>query len=409
MKTTKTKSLMNRLLKFAAVLGLAACATGVATASSPVLYNGDLNQVTAADTPGFPPAGWTALGIQSVNFPGGGWLDCEASEPWCNGINDDNPSGGYGIFIKAFEGGTNANPMLDNLASMYFYQDNPSSANTTYTLSAYVGAGGTYSGYSTNVLNYDAVSSTYVPPVTALYVLFLNGSGGILQSNSYDLVAAGLQTTGNLGGGAQPQQQYTTPVYTAPAGTVTVRAGLAMLYQWGGTADPSLFADDFDLEATSPPGSPVVTSQPSATTASLGGTAHFTVGTTPTATTNEWLFNNTPVTDVAGHISGSTTATLTITGVTTNDVGHYQAVVSNSSGLNRSAIAPLAISTIYIFPTVAVNGTIGDTYQVYSSLNVNGPYTNLVSTVKLATSPQYIVDQTVPVNTAAFYKAVYVP
>ena len=144
MKTTKPKSLMKRLLTFTAVLGLVACGTGVASAQSyPVLFNGDLNQITLADTPGNPPVGWTALGIESVEFPGGGWTDCEASEPWCNGINDDNPTSGYGIFIKAFEGSTNADAIdLDNLASMYFYQDNPSSANTTYTLSAYVGAGG---------------------------------------------------------------------------------------------------------------------------------------------------------------------------------------------------------------------------------------------------------------------------
>lgn len=410
MKTTKPKSLMKRLLTFTAVLGLVACGTGVASAQSyPVLFNGDLNQITLADTPGNPPVGWTALGIESVEFPGGGWTDCEASEPWCNGINDDNPTSGYGIFIKAFEGSTNADAIdLDNLASMYFYQDNPSSANTTYTLSAYVGAGGTYSGFNTNVLNYDAVSSSWVYPVTALYVVFIDGSGGILQSNSYDLIAAGLETTGNLGTGAQPNYQYTTPVYTAPAGTVTVRAGLAMLYQWGGTADPSLFADDFDLEATAAPGSPVVTTQPNPATVALGGTATFYVGTTPAASTYEWTLNNNVLSNVAGHISGSGTATLTITGVTTNDVGHYQAAVSNGSGLNRSAIVPLAIETINLFPTVGVTGFIGDTYQVQRSSSPGGPWTNVTS-IKLTTLPQYITDFTLPVAPNEFYQAVYVP
>ena len=268
--------------------------------------------------------------------------------------------------------------------------------------------GATYSGFNTNVLNYDAVSSSWVYPVTALYVVFIDGSGGILQSNSYDLIAAGLETTGNLGTGAQPNYQYTTPVYTAPAGTVTVRAGLAMLYQWGGTADPSLFADDFDLEATAAPGSPVVTTQPNPATVALGGTATFYVGTTPAASTYEWTLNNNVLSNVAGHISGSGTATLTITGVTTNDVGHYQAAVSNGSGLNRSAIVPLAIETINLFPTVGVTGFIGDTYQVQRSSSPGGPWTNVTS-IKLTTSPQYITDFTLPVAPNEFYQAVYVP
>lgn len=409
MKTTKPKSLMKRLLTFTAVLGLAALGAGVASASSfPVLYNGDLNQITVADAPGNPPVGWTALGIKSVDFPVGGNLDCEASEPWCNGASDDNPLSGYGIFIKTFEGATNADPNLDNLYSMYFYQDNPSSAGTAYTISGYVGAGGTYSGYNTNILNFDAVSSTDVYPVTALYVVFMDGSGGILQSNNYDVVAAGLQTTGNLGGGAQPAQQYTSPSYTAPAGTVTVRAGLEVLYQWSNGGQPSLFADDFDLEATAAPGSPVVTTQPLPATVSVGGTATFYVGTTPTATTYAWQKNGVILSDDPGHISGSGTATLTITGVTTNDVGHYQATVSNGSGLNRSAIVPLAITGINLFPTVSITGSIGDTYQVSRSSTVNGTYTTF-STVKLTTQPQYVIDYTLPVNPVEFYQETYVP
>jgi len=407
MKTTKPKSLMKRLLAYTAVLGLAAWGTGVASASYPVLFNGNLNEITEVDTPGYPPVGWTALGIQSVNFPGGGWLDCETSEPWCNGASDPNPNG-YGIFIKAFEGSTNANVDLDNLASLYFYQENPSSANTTYTLSAYVGAGGTYSGYYTNILNWDAVSSSFVAPVTALYVVFINSSGGILQSNSYDLIAAGLETTGNLGSGPVPSTQYTTPSYTAPAGTVTVRAGLIMAYQWDSGNQPSLFADDFDLEATAAPGSPVVTTQPNPATVALGGTATFYVGTTPTASTYVWTLNNNVLSDVPGHISGSGTATLTITGVTTNDVGHYQAAVSNGSGLNRSAIVPLAIESVNLFPTVGVTGFIGDTYQVQRSSSPGGPWTN-VTTITLTTSPQYVVDYTLPVAPHEFYQAVYVP
>src|SRR5208282_4203007 len=182
---------MKRLLTMIAVLGLVACGTGVARASSPVLYNGNLNLITLADTAGNPPVSWTALGFQTINFPPplGGWTDCEASEPWCNGAADPSPTG-YGVFFKPFEGSTNSNPALDNPASCYLFQDNPSSPNTTYTLSAYACGQANYSGYQTSVLN------NGVPPATGLYVVFLNSSGGILQSNSYDIVAAGLSNLG---------------------------------------------------------------------------------------------------------------------------------------------------------------------------------------------------------------------
>ncbi len=396
--------MMKRLLAFTAVLGLAALGTGVAGAQSPVLFNGNLNQVTLVDTPGYPPVGWTALGIQSVNNPGGGWLDCETSEPWCNGVNDPNPNG-YGIFIKAFEGATNADPNLDNLASMYFYQDNPSSSNTTYTLSGYVTGGHGYSGYDNTNLVYDAVSNTYVTNATALYVVFFDASGGILQSNTYDLIANGLNSAGT----PQPTTQFTTPVYTAPVGTAIVRAGLLMAYQWN-TLDPnnpSLFADDFDLEATPPPGAPVVTNQPSFANVALGGTAIFNVGVSNTAgVTYLWEFNNALLSDSPGHISGSATATLTVTGVTTNDIGHYRATLINGFGTSFSQAAPLAITGIDLFPTVSVTGTIGDTYEVDRSLTPSGPWT-AVATVRLTTQPQYIVDYTLPIAPSAFYREVF--
>ena len=60
---------------------------------------------------------------------------------------------------------------------MYFYQDNPSSSNTTYTLSGYVTGGHGYSGYDNTNLVYDAVSNTYVTNATALYVVFFDALG----------------------------------------------------------------------------------------------------------------------------------------------------------------------------------------------------------------------------------------
>jgi hypothetical protein len=81
--------------------------------------------------------------------------------------------------------------------------------------------------------------------------------------------------------------------------------------------------DVFDLESVAPAGSPVITQQPTAATAPLGGNASFTVATSPAATTYTWSLNGNTISD-GGEFSGSATATLKITGVSTNDVGHYQ-------------------------------------------------------------------------------------
>ncbi len=407
MKTTKPKSLLQRVQFAIAVLGLAAFGTGVASASYPVLFNGNLNIVTYAyvDAPGYPPAGWNALGIQSLDFPDGGWTDCECSEPWANGIADPNIYG-YGIFCKPFEGSTNAFPFLDNLASLYFYQDNPTTPNTTFTLSAYASAGPNYSGYNTSTEVYDAVSGTYVTPETGLYVVFFNNSGGILQSNYYDLITAGLSLT-NEYEHVQPTIQYTTPVYTAPVGTVTVRAGLLMAYQWLTTYydTPSLFADDFDLEATPPPGSPVITAQPNAAVVAPGGNAQFSVVTSPAATSYVWNLNGTTITN-GNEFSGATAATLKITGATTNDVGYYQVFVSNSNGGSFSQSVPLAFNGLILFPTVTLIGTIGATYEIDRSSAPNGPWT-AYTTVRLTTSPQHITDYTLPVAPNESYRQLF--
>jgi alpha-tubulin suppressor-like RCC1 family protein len=62
----------------------------------------------------------------------------------------------------------------------------------------------------------------------------------------------------------------------------------------------------------------------------------------------QWYFNNTPLTD-GERISGSTNATLNITGVLTNDGGSFQLVASNIVGVVTSSVAVL---TPIILPPV---------------------------------------------------------
>jgi len=278
---------------------------------------------------------------------------------------------------------------------VFFYQDNPSSPGTKVTLS----------GYAAGEANFCA----FLPPPPggttplALFVVeFLNGSGGILASNAFDLVANGLPNTGSGG-----MIQMTTPQYTAPAGTVTVRSGAFLINGYNTRTNPqSFFVDAFDQESVFLPGSPVITNQPTATTVSVGGTTHFTVGVSNKAgVTYIWTLNGTTLSD-AGHVSGSSTATLTISGASSADVGHYQVQVVNGFGVARSTIVPLAINGINLFPAVSLYGKIGDTYAVLRATNVAGPYTSF-STNKLTVQPQYIIDTTLPVSPIGFYKEVF--
>jgi len=82
----------------------------------------------------------------------------------------------------------------------------------------------------------------------------------------------------------------------------------------------------------------LITGQPASRAALLGSGASFTVLTTGTAPFFQWYFNGAPLTD-DGHISGSTTPTLTIANVQAGDAGGYVVVVTNllSSATSRSA------------------------------------------------------------------------
>ena len=383
MKPTMTKLLMKQLLTLCAALAFAAAGVGVAHASYPVLFNGDLNLIGPGPQANPSPIGWSVN--SSLTF--GPLNDGCDSETFANGVNDPDTSG-YGLFLKPFQGSTN---VINNLCTVYFFQDNPSFAGTAYTLSVYACGQASYSGYQTGPPN---------NPGTGLYVQFLDGSGNVLTNYQYDLIAAGLSNLGD----PHPTMQFTTPSYTAPAGTATVRAGIYMTNVWSTTGAQSLLVDDFDLEGTSLPGAPVVTTQPSGVTVSPGGTATFTVVASPAPTSYSWRLNGVAVS--GPEFSGETTATLTISPASINDVGHYTCLVANASGGTLSSLAPLALNGINLFPTVSLTGTIGDTYVIERATNVAGPYTPY-STNKITIQPQYITDFTLPIAPNAFYQEVF--
>jgi len=380
MKPTILKSFTKQVLTLTAVLAFGAAGISIASASSQVLFNADLNQIAIGPQVNASPLGWSVTCFKTIS---GTFSDGCDSETFANGNSDPDPNG-YGLFLKPFQGTTN---VVNDLLNVYFYQDNPTYPGSTFILSAYACGQASYSGYQTGAPNY---------PGTGLYVQFLDGSGNVLTNYQYDLIAAGLSNLGD----PHPTTQFTTPSYTAPAGTAKVRAGIYMTNVWGTSGAQSLTADDFDLEATPPPGAPLFTTEPSAATAPVGGHATFTVVASPAPTSYTWTLNGAPVS--GPEFSGQTTATLTVSPASTNDVGRYQCQVQNGSGGNYSTFAPLALNSINLFPTVILTGTIGDNYVIGRSSSPSGPFTPF-STNRITMQPQYIPDFTLPISPNEFY------
>ena len=314
---------MKRLLSLTAVLGFVASWTGVAHAN--LLSNPNLDTTSVGPQTLATPTGWSVTCFKSATGP---FNDGCSSESFAN----VQGPGGTGLFLKPFQGTTT------NTLSVIFYQDNPAIPGAKYTLSGYAAAEDNYCGrFNTNS-----------PAPQSLFVVqFLNGANSVLASNAYDLAAAGLPV-----GVGSAATLFTTPQFTAPAGTVTVRAGASMLNAYGTTGGQAFIVDAFDLESVPPPGSPVITNQPAQTTVAAGATTTLRVGVSnPAGVSYQWQLYGTNLVN-GGSISGATAQTLTITGVSTNDVGHYRVRVSNGVGTVLSTDTTLAIVGIAIYPVV---------------------------------------------------------
>lgn len=92
---------------------------------------------------------------------------------------------------------------------------------------------------------------------------------------------------------------------------------------------------------------PSITQQPSPLTLCAGNSnATFTVAATGTpAPTYRWQKNAQNLSNIAGEISGATSASLTLTGVDANDAATYRCVITNSCGSTTSTDAVLIVNT----------------------------------------------------------------
>ncbi len=377
MKSNSTH--VKRLVAVAACVGLLACGSGVANAAN-VLFNANLDDVGLNTQINPSPNGWV---IDAVKALSGAYFDGADSETWCNVLDP----GGYGLFFKPFSG------TVGDEISVRFYQDNPATPGTKFTLSGYASAEANYSGwFATNSPN----------PATFFLIQFFDGSGNSLSSNITDLITYPMPT-----GGGGAMGLVTTPQVTAPAGTATVRAGAYMLNTYSTGGGQSFFVDAFDLESVPAPGSPVITTEPAQTTIAPGENASFTVVVSnPTGATYQWQMYNTNLAN-GGNVSGVNTTTLSITGATAANVGHYRVLITNGAGSTYSSDATLALFINKFQPVMSLTGKVGDTYRIdYATAVATNTWIPL-STNKLASSPQQFFDPSFPADNARFYRAVF--
>ena len=163
------------------------------------------------------------------------------------------------------------------------------------------------------------------------YVKNLTTNGSLLQQPVFD------------------NSSYLSLIYstTAPfqigAATNTATGELA----WDGVIDEVRYSNtvlaqsEFLVSALPVPATlPTITTQPASQTATAGETVSFTLAATGSPTpTIQWRRNG-------GNISGATSSTLTLPGVTTANAGSYTAVISNSAGSVTTEAATLTVNAV---------------------------------------------------------------
>ena len=307
------------------------------------------------------------------------------------------------------------------------------SPTVTYQWQANGGSGytnvpnaGAFSGATTPTLN---ITGATANQSLTYQVVVANGVGSVTSSPAVVAVSSSpvitvepLSQTNNVGStvnfsvtatGTAPlaYQWRTNGVNIGDGGIVSGSATSTLTL--AGISDPwalsyTVIVTNSSGSATSSPAlltvidPPVITVPPASTSVTLGGTVNFTVtatGSTPFS--YQWQTNGVNVGN-GGVVSGATSGTLTLTGVTTNYALNYQVILSNAAGSATST--PAATLTVHIPPTITTQpvsayalpgGTAsfgvvatGDptlTYQWRSGPS-GGPFTNISDNAEISGS-----------------------
>jgi hypothetical protein len=154
---------------------------------------------------------------------------------------------------------------------------------------------------------------------------------------------------------------------------------------------------------------PVIAAQPTNVVLSPGGTASFHVQVVNVPVNYQWFFNGNPLADGSG-ISGSQTATLTISGVATAQLGSYFVMATNTTHADQfvtSTSVSLSSMGLNLYPVVTVNGVPGSTYAAQYTASLTSPNWITFATITVNSfAPQYVVDTTSPMAVTRFYRVI---
>ncbi|MFT3684764.1 MAG: M12 family metallopeptidase [Phycisphaerales bacterium] len=169
-------------------------------------------------------------------------------------------------------------------------------------------------------------------PVRAVTALFGGWNGTTVNAENWDWSGtAWVQRTGT-----SPTARYGHAMAQDTARGVTVL--------FGGINGTTRNAETWELGT--PCAAPTISAHPASQTGCNGNyTATFSVtASSAGAVTYQWRKDSANISDVAGHRSGCTTPTLTITNAASADVGSYSCVVTSLCGSTPSNAAPLAVT-----------------------------------------------------------------
>jgi hypothetical protein len=117
---------------------------------------------------------------------------------------------------------------------------------------------------------------------------------------------------------------------------------------------------------------PAITTQPANQFGAAGSTINLSVTASGTGPLSYQWFNAAGALADAGNISGSATAALTITALTTNEVGNYYVVVGNAFGSVTSANAAISINVAPSITGQPASQTVTTGTNVTFSVTANG-------------------------------------